>query len=169
MPAQFRGPDAVAIRLNVNGEDRLIHAQPRRTLLDAIRLDCGLTGTKKVCDRGDCGACTVLVDGRAAYSCLLLAVACEGKRVETIESLSRDGRLHPIQQAFIAQDAYQCGFCTPGQVMSIAALLRERDGAVSEDDVRASVAGNLCRCGAYSMIVSAGVAAARAQARRRKK
>jgi xanthine dehydrogenase YagT iron-sulfur-binding subunit len=162
MPLEFRGPRAVAVRLNVNGAERAIQIEPRRTLLDALRESLALTGAKKVCDRGDCGACTVIVDGRAVYSCLLLAIACESRRIETIEGLAGD-RLHPIQEAFIAEDAYQCGFCTPGQIMSLAALLR--NGAdVSEQQVRAAVSGNLCRCGAYPKIVAAGLAATRAHA-----
>lgn len=161
--AEFRGPDPVPIRLEVNGETRVVRAQPRRTLLDVLREDLGLTGAKKGCDRGDCGACTVLVGGSAAYACLMLAIACEGKRIETIEGLSADGR-HPIQQAFLQKDAYQCGYCTPGQVMSLAGLLRG-GGTVTEDEVRAAVTGNLCRCGAYPKIVAAGVAASRATAR----
>lgn len=160
MVAEFRGPEAVPIRLEVNGEARTIHAPPRRTLLDALRVDLGLTGAKKGCDRGDCGACTVAVDGKATYACLVLAIACEGRRVETIEALSRDGA-HPLLAAFVRKDAYQCGYCTPGQVMALYALLRERRTA-GEEDVRAAVAGNLCRCGAYPKIVDAGVAAARA-------
>ena len=164
MASSFRGPDAVPIRLDVNGEGRTLHAPPRRTLLDALRYDLGLTGTKKVCDRGDCGACTVLVDGLPVYACLLLAVACEGKTVETIEGLTKDGALDPIQEAFIAYDAYQCGFCTPGQVMAIAGLLR-RETQPSEEQVRGAVSGNLCRCGAYPKIVAAGAAAARAKAK----
>ncbi len=158
MPPAFRGPEAVPIRLVVNGEERVAHAAPRRTLLDVLRDDFGLTGTKKGCDRGDCGACTVLVDGETAYSCLLLAIACEGRKIETIESLSRDGALHAVQRAFVAHDAYQCGYCTPGQILSLVALLR-RATAPSESQVRAAVTGNLCRCGAYENIVAAGVAA----------
>jgi xanthine dehydrogenase YagT iron-sulfur-binding subunit len=162
VPERFRGPDAVEVRLQVNAEERLVRVAPRRTLLDALRYDLGLTGAKKVCDRGDCGACTVLVDDRAVYSCLLLAIACEGKRIETIEGLSGE-RLHPIQEAFIAKDAYQCGFCTPGQIMSLTALTR--NGAAGEEQVRAAVSGNLCRCGAYPKIVAAGVAAMRARSK----
>jgi len=158
---EYRGPEPVAIRLDVNGEQRVIHAEPRRTLLDALRNDLGLTGAKKVCDRGDCGACTVLIDGHAAYACLTLAVACESRKIETIEGDSSE--VAAIQEAFLAHDAYQCGFCTPGQVMSLAGLLR-REPQPSEDQVRAAVAGNLCRCGAYPNIVKAGVAAGRVKA-----
>lgn len=158
--ADYRGPDAVPIKLDVNGETRVVHAEPRRTLLDALRYDLGLTGAKKTCDRGDCGACTVLIDGDARYSCLTLAVACEGKKIETIEG--RAPEVAAIQEAFLAHDAYQCGYCTPGQVMSIAGLLRQ-DAQPNEDRVRAAVSGNLCRCGAYPNIVKAGVAAGRAR------
>jgi len=152
----LRGPGATELALTVNGEAVTVQVPPRRTLLDTLREALALTGTKKVCDEGTCGACTVLVDGRAIYSCMTLAVACEGKRVETIEGLAKDGELHPVQRAFIDADAFQCGFCTPGQIMSIVALLRETP-APTEDDVRRAVAGNLCRCGAYPNIVSAGV------------
>lgn len=158
--ASFRGPGPVAIALEVNGERRTIHAPPRRTLVDALREDCGLTGAKRACDRGDCGACTVLLDGVPAYACLLLAVQCEGRTIETVEGLARSGELRPIQEAFLRADAYQCGYCTPGQVISIAALLR-RGGEITEEEVRRAVVGNLCRCGAYPKIVSAGVAAAK--------
>ena len=138
---------------------------PHRTLLDALRGPLGLTGAKKVCDEGTCGACTVLVDGRAVYSCLTLAVTCVGRRVETIEGLDRRGALHSVQQAFIDHDAFQCGFCTPGQVLSLVALLREK-ATPSQEDVRRAVTGNLCRCGAYPNIVAAGLAAARMERRR---
>ncbi len=132
----------------------------QRSLLELLRGELGLTGTKLVCNAGNCGACTVLVDERPVYSCITLAVACQGKRVETIEGISKDGALHPVQEAFIEHDAYQCGFCTPGQVMSIVALLRAK-GKPSEDELRRAVAGNLCRCGAYVNIVKAGMSAAR--------
>jgi aerobic-type carbon monoxide dehydrogenase small subunit (CoxS/CutS family) len=157
---QFRGPDALDLSLNVNGRNVTAHVAPGRSLLDTLRESLGLTGTKKVCNEGDCGACTVIVDGRPVYSCLTLAIACEGRAVETIESLAADGELHPVQQAFIDHDAYQCGFCTPGQVMSIVALLRAEPNA-REDDVKRAISGNLCRCGAYANIVAAGVAASR--------
>jgi xanthine dehydrogenase YagT iron-sulfur-binding subunit len=154
--AVLRGPGATEVGLLVNGEAVTVHITPRRTLLDTLRETLALTGTKKVCDEGTCGACTVLVDGRPIYSCMTLTVACDGKRVETIEGLTKDGELHPVQRAFIDADAFQCGFCTPGQVMSIVALLRETP-APDEEDVRRAVVGNLCRCGAYPNIVSAGV------------
>lgn len=158
--ASFRGPDAVGLILTVNGERVSLRAAPQRSLLDALRDSLGLTGTKKVCDEGDCGACTVLIDGRPAYSCLALAIACEGRTIETVEGLAKDGRLHPVQQAFIDHDAYQCGFCTPGQVVSVVGLLRENPRP-TEDDVRRAVTGNLCRCGAYTNIVAAGMSAAK--------
>jgi len=144
----------------VNGHGASAHLPPQRSLLELLRGELGLTGTKLVCNAGNCGACTVLVDDRPVYSCITLAVACEGKSVETIEGISKDGALHPVQEAFIEHDAYQCGFCTPGQVMSIVALLRAKSKP-SEDDVRRAVAGNLCRCGAYVNIVKAGMSAAR--------
>ena len=157
---QFRGPGALDLSLNVNGRDVSVHVPPHRSLLDTLRESLGLTGAKKVCNEGDCGACTVIVDGRPVYSCLTLAIACEGRKVETIEGLASNGDLHPVQQAFIDHDAYQCGFCTPGQVMSVVALLRA-DPDAREDDVKRAVSGNLCRCGAYNNIVAAGVAASR--------
>lgn len=158
--ARMVGPGAVDVAFEVNGRRASVHVPPHRTLLDALREELGLTGAKKVCDEGTCGACTVLVDGRPVYSCMTLAVACEGRSVETVEGLARDGELHPVQQAFIAADAFQCGFCTPGQVMSVVALLRQRP-APTADDVKRAVAGNLCRCGAYPNIVTAALAAAR--------
>ena len=152
----LRGPAETDIALTVNGAQMKVRAAPRRTLLDTLRESLALTGTKKVCDEGTCGACTVLVDGRPVYSCMTLAVTCEGKSIETIEGISKDGELHPVQRAFIDADAFQCGFCTPGQIMSVVGLLRE-NAAPTEDDVRRAVAGNLCRCGAYPNIVKAGV------------
>jgi len=155
-----RGPGETDIALIVNGASVSVRSAPRRTLLDTLREGLALTGTKKVCDEGTCGACTVLVDGRPVYACMTLAITCEGKSIETIEGISTDGELHPVQRAFIDADAFQCGFCTPGQIMSIVALLRET-AAPTEDDVRRAVAGNLCRCGAYPNIVKAGVSAGR--------
>ena len=144
----------------MNGQGATAHLPPQRSLLELLRGELGLTGTKLVCNAGNCGACTVLVDDRPVYSCITLAVACEGKRVETIEGISTDGALHPVQAVFIEHDAYQCGFCTPGQVMSIVALLRAK-AKPNEDEMRRAVAGNLCRCGAYVNIVKAGMSAAR--------
>ena len=156
------GPGAVDVAFEVNGRAASVRVPPRRTLLDALRDELGLTGAKRVCDEGTCGACTVLVDGRPVYACMTLAVACAGRSVETVEGLARDGALHPVQEAFIAHDAFQCGFCTPGQVMSVVALLRS-NAAPTADDVKRAVAGNLCRCGAYPNIVAAALAAARAK------
>ena len=154
----LRGPGEADNAFTVNGAPAQVRAAPRRTLLDTLRETLALTGTKKVCDEGTCGACTVLVEGRPVYSCMTLAITCEGKSIETIEGIAKDGELHPVQRAFIDADAFQCGFCTPGQIMSIVALLRENN-APTEDDVRRAVAGNLCRCGAYPNIVKAGVSA----------
>jgi aerobic-type carbon monoxide dehydrogenase small subunit (CoxS/CutS family) len=144
-----------AITFSVNGAPAVIAAEPRLTLLDALRDDMQLTGTKKVCDMGNCGACTVLVEGRAVYSCLTLAVDCDGKEITTIEGLSRDGRLDPVQRAFVEADAFQCGFCTPGQIMSLRGLLNATPEP-TVDEIRRAVTGNLCRCGAYLNIVKAG-------------
>ena len=138
------------ITLRVNEADHAVHVEPRRTLLDALRQDLGLTGAKKSCDMGNCGACTVLVDGRAAYACLLLAVDCRDRSIATVESLRDD----PLQKAFIEADAFQCGFCTPGQIMSLKALFM-RNPSPSDDEIVRAVSGNLCRCGAYRNIVRA--------------
>ena len=147
------------VTLRVNGGEHALAVEPRRTLLDALRHDLYLTGAKKVCDMGDCGACTVLVDGRAMYSCLLLAVDCADREITTVEGLAAGDQLDPVQQAFIEADAFQCGFCTPGQVMSVRALLNATP-APSEEEIRRAVSGNLCRCGAYQNIVKAGQRAA---------
>jgi aerobic-type carbon monoxide dehydrogenase small subunit (CoxS/CutS family) len=147
------------ITLHVNGSEQVLVVEPRRTLLDALRHDLVLTGTKKVCDMGNCGACTVLVENRAMYACLLLAVDCEGLQITTIEGLIRAGELDPIQQAFIEADAFQCGFCTSGQIMSLKGLLHETP-TPSEAQIRRAVTGNLCRCGAYQNILEAGRRAA---------
>jgi aerobic-type carbon monoxide dehydrogenase small subunit (CoxS/CutS family) len=161
----FVGPFAVDVRLEVNGDRVSVHVPPHRTLLDTLRETLGLTGAKRVCDEGTCGACTVLLDGEPVYSCMTLAVACEEKSVRTVEGLSRGGKLHPIQEAFIEHDAFQCGFCTPGQIMSCVALLERVPRPTSEDVMRA-VSGNLCRCGAYPNIVAAALSAAKVGAGR---
>jgi xanthine dehydrogenase YagT iron-sulfur-binding subunit len=144
----------VAVALRVNEVDHELRLDPRVTLLDALRDVLGLTGTKKGCDQGACGACTVLLDGRRVVSCLMLAAQCDGRQVTTIEGLSQDGELHPLQQAFIRHDAFQCGYCTSGQVMSAVSLLAE-GRAGSDEEIREFMSGNLCRCGAYPNIVAA--------------
>nr|WP_246451038.1 (2Fe-2S)-binding protein [Allostreptomyces psammosilenae] len=140
--------------LRVNRIPHRLRIQARVTLLDALRDRLGLTGTKKGCDQGACGSCTVLVDGERVLACLTLAAQCEDREITTIEGLARDGVRHPVQDAFIRHDGFQCGFCTPGQIMSAVALLAEgRTG--SDDDIREFMSGNLCRCGAYPNIVAA--------------
>ena len=155
------------VRFTLNGSPRDVTLEPRVTLLDLLRERLGLPGTKKGCDRGQCGACTVLVNGRRIKSCLTLAVSLEGDEVLTIEGLERDGTLHAVQRAFIAHDAFQCGYCTPGQIMSAVALLREvpDPATLGDDEIRERMSGNLCRCGAYTGIVEA-VREAAAQVRR---
>jgi xanthine dehydrogenase YagT iron-sulfur-binding subunit len=147
------------VTLSINGAEHALVLEPRRTLLDTLRNDLQLTGTKKVCDMGDCGACTVLVDGRAMYACLLLAVDCQGRQITTIEGLSQNGELDPVQRVFVEADAFQCGFCTPGQIMSLKGLLHETS-APSDEQILRAVSGNLCRCGAYLNILRAGRMAA---------
>jgi len=144
----------VSVKLRVNGEQREVLIDPRMTLLDCLREVLHLTGTKKGCDHGQCGACTVHVGGRRINSCLALAAVHDGDEIVTIEGLGAPGRLHPMQAAFLQNDAYQCGYCTSGQIMSAVALLREPCGA-SDDDVREFMSGNICRCGAYANIVRA--------------
>jgi xanthine dehydrogenase YagT iron-sulfur-binding subunit len=147
---------SVSTTLNVNGVTRTIALDdPRVTLLDLLRERLGLTGTKKGCDRGQCGACTVLVDGRRVNSCLALAVSHDGANVLTIEGLARGGQLHPVQEAFLAHDGLQCGFCTPGQIMSAIGLIQEGDADGDPERVREGMSGNLCRCGAYQGITEA--------------
>jgi xanthine dehydrogenase YagT iron-sulfur-binding subunit len=150
------------VRLTINGHARELELDPRTTVLDALREHLRLTGTKKGCDQGQCGACTVHINGERVLSCLTLAVAAEGARVDTIEGLSPSGGpLHPMQQSFIDQDAFQCGFCTPGQIMSAVACVREGH-AENDADIQEYMSGNLCRCGAYPKIVAA-IKQARAQ------
>jgi xanthine dehydrogenase YagT iron-sulfur-binding subunit len=168
MDALTSGPGQPAaadrdLTLRVNGVGRPVRLDPRSTLLDALRERLGLTGTKKGCDRGECGACTVHVDGRPVLSCLTLAVTAEGREIVTIEGLADGDELHPVQAAFVEHDALQCGFCTPGQIMSAVALVRE-GGARSDDEIREAMSGNLCRCSAYPQIVAAVRAAAQAGA-----
>lgn len=168
------------ITLNINGEKHTLPVDHRTTLLDALREHLDLTGTKKGCDQGQCGACTVLLDGRRVVSCLQLAVAAEGRAVTTIEGLADGGRLHPVQQAFLDLDGYQCGYCTPGQICSALAVIEEHaagwPSAVTADvrpeagpppltaeEIRERMSGNLCRCGAYVSIVQAVARAAEAR------
>jgi xanthine dehydrogenase YagT iron-sulfur-binding subunit len=148
----------VEVSAIVNGTPAHLHVDPRVTLLDALREHLHLTGSKKGCDHGQCGACTVLVDGRRVLSCLTLAATAGGKHVTTIEGLAEGSELHPMQQAFIDHDAFQCGYCTSGQIMSAIALLGE-DCGPEDDDVRERMSGNICRCGAYPGIVAAVQAA----------
>ena len=148
------GPTHERIRLTVNGKVRQLEIDVRQSLLDLLRDSLDLTGTKKGCDQGQCGACTVLVDGRRVVSCLTLAVTKDGASVTTIEGLAKDGALHPLQQAFIDHDAFQCGYCTPGQICSAAGLIAE-GRAKTADEIRELMSGNICRCGAYPRIVAA--------------
>ncbi|GES49276.1 (2Fe-2S)-binding protein [Rhizobium sp. NBRC 114257] len=145
----------IHIALDINGQRHELDIEPRVTLLDALREQLSLTGTKKGCDQGQCGACTCHVDGKRVLSCLTLAAQAEGREITTIEGLSGEsGDLHPVQAAFIEQDAFQCGYCTPGQIMSAVACIREGH-AGSDAEIREYMSGNLCRCGAYNSIVAA--------------
>jgi len=164
-------PKTHSIHIDINGETKQLELDPRISLLDLLREHLHLTGTKKGCDHGQCGACTVLLDGRRINSCLTLAVTCDQQRVTTIEGIAREGRLHPVQQAFLDNDGFQCGYCTPGQIVSAVALLDEAErGAASfvtpdlqsvhqreltDGEIRERMSGNICRCGAYPGIVAA--------------
>lgn len=158
MPQQggdaIRVPEKLTVLLIVNGAERQLSLAPWTTLLDALRDHLDLTGTKKGCDHGQCGACTVLVNGRRVNSCLTLAVMQDGATVTTVEGLATNGALHPLQQAFIDHDAFQCGYCTPGQICSAMGLIAEGK-ATSADEIRELMSGNFCRCGAYPNIVAA--------------
>jgi xanthine dehydrogenase YagT iron-sulfur-binding subunit len=145
--------ETIPVSLRINGKAHALKVEPQVTLLDALREDLGLTGSKKGCNRGQCGACTVLVDGKRINSCLALAVVYEGSEITTIEGLARGEELHPMQAAFIKHDGFQCGYCTPGQIMSAVGLLKE--GCPPGMDVRDCMSGNICRCGAYNGIVAA--------------
>ena len=144
----------IPIRLTINGSERTLEVEPWTSILDLLREHLGLTGTKKGCDHGQCGACTVLLDDKRIVSCLTLAVMHDGAKLTTIEGLAEGDTLHPLQQAFIDHDAFQCGYCTPGQICSALALIDE-DRARTTGDVRELMSGNLCRCGAYNNIVAA--------------
>jgi aerobic-type carbon monoxide dehydrogenase small subunit (CoxS/CutS family) len=158
---RVQGPGPVDVRLTVNGEARTLRVEPRVTLLDALRLPLELTGSKRVCDRGSCGACTVLLDGKTVNSCMVLAVDAEGRKVRTVEGLAAaEGK--SLLDAFAREDAMQCGFCTPGMVVSCAAALREHGTGLTADQARAATAGNLCRCGTYPHVLAAALRAAKA-------
>jgi len=144
----------VRVTLSVNGAEHTLDIEPRVSLLDALRERLDLTGAKKGCDQGTCGACTVWVDGRRALACLTLAIACEGREVTTVEGLAEDGELHEMQRAFIAEDALQCGYCTPGQIMSAVALIEEGP-AGGDAEIKEWMSGNICRCAAYPHIRAA--------------
>jgi xanthine dehydrogenase YagT iron-sulfur-binding subunit len=153
-PPPTRAGAAVSVKLRVNGEEHALTVDPRTTLLDCLREGIHLTGAKKGCDHGQCGACTVHVNGRRVNACLSLAVMHEGDEITTIEGLGRPGNLHPMQASFLACDGYQCGYCTSGQIMSAVALLKEPCGP-QDSDVKELMSGNICRCGAYPKIVAA--------------
>jgi len=171
------GPLVAHVSMTVNGQVRALTVEPRTTLLDALRDELGLTGTKKACDRGECGACTVHLEGRRVLSCMTLAAMQAGKRIATIEGLERDGELHPVQAAFIEHDGFQCGFCTSGQIMSSVAMIEEVKAGwpsaatadvrspfsmadLSDAEIRERMSGNLCRCACYPNIVDAVAEAA---------
>jgi carbon-monoxide dehydrogenase small subunit len=157
----------IALQLTINGERHEVVTEPHRTLLDVLRVDLGLRGTKENCLEAECGVCTVLLDGRAVNACILLAAQCQGRDVLTIEGLAENGRLHPLQQAFIDHGAVQCGYCIPAMILSARACLDECP-APTEAQVREALAGNLCRCTGYQKIAEAVLAAARALALRRR-
>lgn len=164
--------DAIPIKLNINGAEKSVQIDSRSSLLDTLRERLDLTGSKKGCDHGQCGACTVIIDGRRQLSCLTLAIMCDGKKITTIEGLANGDKLHPMQQAFLDHDGFQCGYCTPGQICSAVAMLGEAKNGdasqvtqnlttkaanlkLSDDEIRERMSGNLCRCGAYPNIVDA--------------
>jgi len=158
-PAGSAGESELMVRLQINGKTHSVQLDIRATLLDTLRERLGLTGTKKGCDRGECGACTVHIDGRRVLACMTLAAAAEGKEITTIEGLAEGETLHPVQAAFIEHDAFQCGFCTSGQIMSAVACIREGH-AGTDADIREFMSGNICRCSAYPQIVAAVKSAA---------
>jgi carbon-monoxide dehydrogenase small subunit len=151
---QQEGAERVRFRFQVNGKDFEIEADPNRTLLDVLRKDLGLTGAKYGCGVGQCGACTVIVDGTARCSCLILIGQVQGRRVETVEGLSNGEKLHPLQDSFIENHALQCGYCTPGMLMSAKGLL-DKNPSPSEEEIKVAISGNLCRCTGYSQIITA--------------
>lgn len=147
-PVKVYGPGKTPITLTINGKKHSLQLEPRVTLLDAMRDQLAITGAKRVCDRAECGACTVLLDGKTVYACSMLAIEAQGKAITTVESLAQNDRLHPIQQAFVDNDGSQCGFCTPGFVMATKALLDKHPNP-TPDQIRHGLSGNLCRCGTY--------------------
>jgi xanthine dehydrogenase YagT iron-sulfur-binding subunit len=157
---KIHGPGKVPIQLTVNGKKHVLQVEPRVTLLDALRDQLDITGAKRVCDRGECGACTVLLDNKSVYACLVLAIDAQGRQITTVESLMQAGKLHPVQQAFIDNDATQCGFCTPGFVVSAKHLLDQHPDP-TPDEIRRGLSGNFCRCGTYAGIRGAIAQAAR--------
>jgi len=158
--AEPLGPGPVEVTLEVNGKKRVLKLEPRVTLLEALREHLGLTGTKRICDHGECSACTVLVDGRATCACMTLALDAQGKKITTIEGLAQGKTLHALQKAFIDHDAFQCGFCTPGMILSAYGLLKENPQP-SYSEILQGMEDNLCRCGAHKRIVEAIQAAAK--------
>jgi xanthine dehydrogenase YagT iron-sulfur-binding subunit len=151
---KIHGPDKVNITLNINGASKTASVEPRVTLLDTLRNDLDITGAKRVCDRATCGACTVIMDNKAVYACTVLAIEAQGKKIQTVEGLEQNGKLHPVQQAFVDNDGQQCGFCTPGFVMACKALLDKYPNP-SARQIEMGVGGNLCRCGTYEGIKGA--------------
>ena len=156
------GPNAAQMTLKINGTEHQVAVEPRHTLLDVVRNKLDVTGPKPVCDRGSCGGCTMMVNGEPVYACMMLAVDAAGKEITTVEGLSKEGQLDPVQTAFVQHDAQMCGFCTPGFVMSVRALL-DRNPNPSMDDVKEAVSGNLCRCGTYPRVFDAALTAAKLQ------
>ena len=154
--AQVIGPGEVPVRLTVNGRPLDLRIEPRVTLLDALRMRADLTGNKRVCDRGTCGACTMIVDGRAVYSCSTLAIEVQGRQIRSVDGLSTGATLHPVQQAFVDQDALMCGFCTPGFIMAMVAFT-DRNKKFTKDQLAKALDGNICRCGTFVRILEAGM------------
>ena len=161
-PGNLIGPAAAPVTLNINGKPVKLTVEPRVTLIDALRNYLDITGSKRVCDRGTCGACTVTMDGKSVYSCTVLAIDAQGKNIETIESLGAPPNLHPVSQAFWDNDGQQCGYCTPGFVMACKNFLDEHQGIPTEEEVRHGLGGNLCRCGTYMGVRKAAIQAAKA-------
>lgn len=163
---QILGPGKVNITLSINGASKTASVEPRVTLLDALRNNLDTTGAKRVCDRATCGACTVIMDGKAVYSCTVLAIEAQGHKIETVEGLEQNGKLHPVQQAFVDNDAQQCGYCTPGFVMACKALLDKHPNPTMEE-MEQGLGGNLCRCGTYNGIKGAIAQVAQAKGGKR--